>query len=199
MWLVFSELFEEEQCRRKGGYSCTHKILHVFFEGGFLLASFHSRFKVVFQLANLFHLANVSVQVVLFSHNLVLRTSLISLTWKVKEVFELYWFCCFSLCKAHLTYCFGDGCWFVQSFSRIFPIERLHPTDKIWLVLIIYLAIIINYYHPVLIHEKNWDHYLLAVSQWLWKYIWKSSIQSSGSLSLSQVICWNTVWLYRPS
>ena len=81
------------------------------------------------------------------------------------------WFCWFSICKEHLTYCFSDGCWFVQSFSQVFPVERLYPTGKIWLVLIICSAIIISYYHLVLGHEKNWDHYLLAASQWLCKYI----------------------------
>ena len=64
----------------------------------------------------------------------------------------------------HLTYCFSYGCRFVRGFFRIFPIEILHPTDKIWLVLIICLATIIRYYHLVSLHEKNWDHYLLAAS-----------------------------------
>ena len=52
-------------------------------------------------------------------------------------------------------YCFG--CWFVQSFIQIFRIEKLHPIDKIWLVLIICLVIIISYYHLVLLHEKSWE------------------------------------------
>ena len=140
-------------------------------------------------MANFFDLTNVSVQVILFPLNLVLRASLTFLAWKVKEALGRCWFCWFSLCKTHLTYYFSDDCWFVQSFSRIFPIERLHPTDKIWLVLFTCLAIIINYYHLVSIHEKNRDHYFLAAIQWLCKCICKSSKQSLGPSSLSQVIC----------
>ena len=139
------------------------------------------------------------MQVILFPLNLVLRASLTFLTWKVKEALGRCWFCWFSLCKAHLTYRFSDDCWFVQSFFRIFPIERLHLTNKFWLFLIICFVIIINYYHLVSIHEKNRDHYLLAASQWLCKYICKSSIQSLGPLPLSKVIWWNTVWLYMSS
>ena len=93
-----------------------------------------------------------------------------------------------------LLYCFG--CWFVQSFIRISQIERLHPIDKMWLVLIICLFIIISYYHLVSLHDKNWDDYLLAASQWLCKCISKTSIRSLVPLSLFQVIRWNTVWLY---
>ena len=143
------------------------------------------QFKVAFYLAIFFYLTNVSVQVILFPLNLVLRASLTFLTWKVKEALGRYWFCWFSLCKAHLTYRFSDGCWFVQSFYPIFPIKRLHPAGKIWLVLVICLVIIISYYHLVSMHEKNRDHYLLASSQWLCKCICKSSIQSLGYLSLS--------------
>ena len=87
-------------------------------------------FRVVFHLANFSDLTNVSVQVILFPLNLVLRASLTFLAWKVKEPFGRWWFCWFSFCMAHLTYCLSDGCWFVWSFSRIFPIERHHPTDK---------------------------------------------------------------------
>ena len=97
-----------------------------------------------------------------------------------------------TLCMTNLTYCFSDGCWFGQSFSRFFPIERLDPTDKIWLVvLIICLTIIISQYHLVSLH-KNREHYLLAVSHWLCKYICKSSIWNLGPLPLLQVFCWNT-------
>ena len=78
-----------------------------------------------------------------------------------------------------------------SKFSRFFPIERLDPTDKIWLVLIICLTIIISQYHLVSLH-KNRDHYLLAVSHWLCKYICKSSIWNLGPLPLLQVFCWNT-------
>ena len=88
------------------------------------------------------------------------------------------WFCWFSLCVSQLTYRFSDGCWFVQSFSWIFPVERLHSTDKIWLVLIICVVIIISYYHLVSLHEKDWDRYPLAVRQWLCKYICKSSMRT---------------------
>ena len=77
-------------------------------------------------------------------------------------------------------------------FSRNFPIERLHSKDKIWLVLIICLAILISFYHLVLLHGKNRHHYLLAVSHWLCKYICKPSIRSLGTLPLFLVICWNT-------
>ena len=90
-----------------------------------------------------------------------------------------------------LLHCFG--CWFVQSFIRIFQIQRLHPIDKIWLVLIIFLGIMIIYYHLVSLHEKNWDDYLQVASQWLCKYICKTSIRSLGPLSLFEVIHWNTV------
>ena len=70
---------------------------------------------------------------------------------------------------------------------------------KTGLSLIIYLAIIITFYHQVLLHEKNRNHYILAASQWLWKYICKSSIRSLGPLALLQVTCWNTVWIYMLS
>ena len=114
------------------------------------------------------------------------------MVWKEKEAFRWCIFFWLSLCMANLTYCFTDGCWTGQSFSRYFLIERLHPTDKIWLVLIICLAIIISYYHLVSLHEKNLDHYLLAVSHWLYKYICKSSLWNLGLKQLFQVICWNT-------
>ena len=144
---------------------------------------------MVFHLAIFFDLTNVFVQLILFPLNLVLRASLtFFLAWKVKEALGRCWFCWFSLCKTHLTYYFSDDCWFVQSFSRIFPIERLHPTDKIWLISIICLATIISYYHLVSLNLKNWDHYLLAASEWLCKYICKLSIRSLGPLSLFQVI-----------
>ena len=133
----------------------------------------------------------------LFRFHLTLSSGLLwlFLAWKVQEALGRCWFCWFSLCKAHLTYRFSDDCWFDQNFSRIFSIKRLHPSEKYWLVLIICLGIIINYYHLVLIHENNWDHYLLAASQWLCKYICKSSIPSLEPLSLTQVIYWNTIWL----
>ena len=44
-------------------------------------------FRVVFHLANFSDLTNVSVQVILFPLNLVLRASLTFLAWKVKEPF----------------------------------------------------------------------------------------------------------------
>ena len=154
---------------------------------------------MAFHLANSFDLTNVSVQVILFPLNLFLTASLTFFAWKVKEALGRCWFCRFSHCMAHLTYCLADGCWFVQKLTRIFPIERLYPTNKIWLVLIICLVIIISYYHLVSLHEKNRDHYLLGASQWLCKCICKTSIRSLGPLSLFQVICWNTVWLYMLS
>ena len=52
-----------------------------------------------------------------------------------------------------------------SKFFSNFPIERLHPTDKTSLVLIICLATIISYYHLVSLHEKNRD--LQAASEWL--------------------------------
>ena len=116
------------------------------------------------------------------------------MAWKVKEALGRCSFCWFSLCMTYLTYHFSDGYWFVQSFFRIFPIERIQPADEIWLVLIICLAIIMSYYHLVSLYEKNRDHY-----QWLYKYICKSSIGSLGPLSLFQVIHWKTVWLYMLS
>ena len=81
------------------------------------------------------------------------------------------WFSWFSLCMAHTTYRFRN-----QSFIRVFSLERLHPIDKIWLVVIICLFIIISYYHLISLDEKNRDSYLLAASQWLCKYICKTSI-----------------------
>ena len=109
------------------------------------------------------------------------------MAWKLKEVLRC-WICWFSLCMAHLTYRFSDGCWFIWSFFRFFPLERLHPTDRTWLVLIICLITINSYYHLVLLHEKNQGHYLLAAKEWLCKYICKSSIQSLGPLPLFHVI-----------
>ena len=67
------------------------------------------------------------------------------------------------------------------------------------MILIICLVIIISHDHLVSLHEKNQvDHHLTA-SQWLCKYIWKTSVRSLGPLSLFQVICWNTVCLYMLS
>ena len=110
------------------------------------------------------------------------------LAWKVKEALRWCWFRWFSLCMTHFKYRFSDGYWFVRSFSGIFPIERLHPTDKTWSVLIICLATIISYYHLVWLHENNQDHYLQAASEWLCKYISKLSMQNLGPLSLFQLI-----------
>ena len=107
------------------------------------------------------------------------------LTWKVKEALARCWLCWFFLSIVHLTYGFSDGCWFVRSFSQIFPIESLHPTDKTWLVSIICLATIISYYHLVSLHEKNRGHYILAASDWLYKYIVRRLYEP---LSLFQVI-----------
>ena len=129
------------------------------------IAGWIPRFKVVFHLANSFDLTNVSVQVILFPLNLVLRASQTFFGMENKRnvrtmlillIFTLYGTYDISL------HCFG--CWFVQSFIRIFRIERLHPIDKIWLVLIICLVIIISYYHLVPLHGKNWDDHLLAAS-----------------------------------
>ena len=111
---------------------------------------------------------------------------------KAKEGLRRGWFCWFSHCMVNLKYCFSDGCWFSQIFARFLPIERLHPTSKMWLVLIICLPIIISSYHLVSLHEKNRCHYLLTVSHCLRKYICKSFIWSLGSLPLFQVIYWNT-------
>ena len=86
---------------------------------------------------------------------------------KVKEALVRCCSCWFLLSIAHLTYRFSDGCWLVQSFIRIFPMERLHHTEKIWLVLIICLVIIFSYYHLVSLHGKNRYPYLLGTSQWL--------------------------------
>ena len=46
------------------------------------------RFKEVFHLTNFFDLANVSVQVILFPLNVILRASLTFLTRKIKEALE---------------------------------------------------------------------------------------------------------------
>ena len=46
------------------------------------------QFKVAFYLAIFFYLTNVSVQVILFPLNLVLRASLTFLTWNVKEALK---------------------------------------------------------------------------------------------------------------
>ena len=139
------------------------------------MASFHSRLKSIslrwffdlqiFLIQQMFQFKKFCFHSALFSGLLWLY-----LAWKVKEALGGCWFCWFSLCMAHLTYYFSDASWFVQSsnspkkFARIFPTERLHPTDKIWLVFIICLAIIIGYYHLVSLHEKNQDHYILAAS-----------------------------------
>ena len=146
------------------------------------------RFKEVFHLTNFFDLANVSVQVILFPLNLILRASFnffdkenkrSTRTMLILLILTLYGTFDMSLQWWLL--------WFVRSFSQILPIERLHPADKN-LVLIICLATIISYYHLASLHEKNRDHYLLAASEWLFKYICKPSIQSLGPLSLFQVI-----------
>ena len=68
--------------------------------------------------------------------------------------------------------------WLLINFSWIFPVERLHSTDKNWLVLIICVVIIISFYDLVSLLEKNRDRYPLAVSQWLCKYICKSSMRT---------------------
>ena len=152
---------------------------------------------MVFHLANSFDLTNVSVQVILFPLNLVLRASLTFFGMANKRsVRTMLILLILTLYGTYdiLFHCFG--CWFVESFIRNFRKERLHPIDKIWLVLIICLVIIISYYHLVPLHEKNWDDYLLAASQWLCKYICKISKRGLGPLSLFQVIRWNTVWLY---
>ena len=147
-------------------------------------------------MANFFDLTNVSVQVILFPLNDVLRTSLTFFGMESKKSTRTM-LILFSLFMVYLTYHSSDGCWFVQRFSQIFPIERLHPTDKIWLVLIICLVVIISYYHLVSLHENNRDQYVLAASQCLYAYICQTSIQTLGSLSLLfQVIYWNIVWLY---
>ena len=112
LWLVFSELFEERWYRflkrliwMEGGYGYTQKKLHAFFKwvfnGKFSWQTKVSRFRVVFHLANFFGLTNVSVQVILFPLNLVFRSFLTLLAWKVKEALWRCWFCWFSLCIAH--------------------------------------------------------------------------------------------------
>ena len=152
---------------------------------------------MVFHLANSSDLTNVSVQVILFPVNLVLKASLIFFSMENKRSFRTT--SILLILTLYGTYdisfhCFG--CWFIQSFIRIFWIERLHLMDKIWLVLIICLVIIISYYHLVQLHEKNRDDHLLAACQWLCTYICKISIRGLGPSSLFQVIRWNTVWLY---
>ena len=152
---------------------------------------------MVFHLPNSFDLTNVSVQVILFPLNLVLRASLTFFGMENKRsAGTMSILLILSLYGTYVISLHYFGCWFVQSFIWIFWIERLHPIDKIWLVLIICLVIIISYYHLIPLHEKNWDDHLLAASQWLCKYICKIFIQGLGPLSLFQVIHRNTVWLY---
>ena len=156
--------------------------------GGFLLANFHSRLKP-FSLANFFDPTNVSVQVILFLLNLVLKVSLTFFGMESKR--------CTPAMLILLIFTFYNTFdillqWWLlirlKFFSNFFS-RKTHPTDKIWLVLII------SYYHLVLLYEKDWDHYFLAGSQWLCKCTFKSSIQSLGPLLLFQVICWDNVWL----
>ena len=58
------------------------------FIGKFSMQAKIPRFKEVFHLTNFFDLANVSVQVILFPLNLILRASLTFLTRKIKEALE---------------------------------------------------------------------------------------------------------------
>ena len=154
---------------------------------------------MVFHLANFIDLTNVSVQLILFPLNLVLRASLpFSGTESIRSTRTMLILLILTL---YGTFDISLQWWLLipLKFFRIFPIEILHPADKIWLALIICLATIISYYHLLSLHEKNQDYYPLAASQWLCKDICKSSIRSLGPLSLFQVICWNTVWLYMLS
>ena len=151
-------------------------------------------------MANSFDLTNDSVQVILFLLNLILRTSLTFFGMENKRsVWTMLILLILTLYRTHDLSLHYFGCWFVQSFIRFFRIERLYPIDKIWLVLIICLVIIISYYYLVPLHEKNGNDHLLAVSQWLCKYICKISIRGIGPLSLFQVIRWNAVWLHMLS
>ena len=135
-----------------------------------------SRFKVVFHLSNFFDLTNVSVQVILFPLNLVLRGSLTFFGKESKRrARTMLILLIFALC---VTIDISLQWWLLISFSWIFPVERLHSTGKNWLVLIICVVIIISFYHLVSLLEKNRDRYPLAVSQWLCKYICKSSMRT---------------------
>ena len=68
------------------------------------------------------------------------------------------------------------------------PLFGMSAIGSFTIVLIISLATIISYYHLVSLQGKNRDHYLVAASEWLYKYICKSSIRSLRPLSLFHVI-----------
>ena len=135
------------------------------------------------------------VEVILFPLNLVLRVSLTFFGTESKRGPRTMFILLLLTWYGNMTYRFSDGCWLIQSFTRIFPIERLHPTNKTWLVLIICLVIIINYYHLVSLHEENRDHYLLGACKWLCMCICKTSIRSLGLFHYSRLFA-EAVWQY---
>ena len=130
---------------------------------------------------NFIDLINVSVQVILFPLNLVLRASLTNFGMESKKSSRMMFI--LLILTLSLQWWLLIRSKFFSNFSN----RKNRSYWQIWLVLIICLAIIIImrriiYCHLVSLYEKNRDHYPLAGSQWLFKYICKLFIRSLGPL-----------------
>ena len=163
--------------------------MHVFLSWIPMFVSFRSRLKALglswFLIRRIFWCNKCFI-----SLNLVLKGFFIFLAWKVKETLGRLQF---PLWMAHITYNFSAvmAADLLKIILKFFLIERFDPIDKIWFVLIMCLVIIVSYYHLVSLHENNSDDSLLAVNQWLCKYIYKTSIRRLGPLLLFQATCWH--------
>ena len=135
------------------------------------MAIFHSRLKPLglgwlFIWQFFFDLINGSIQLILFPLNLVLRASLTFFGMESKRRARMMFILLI------LTTCDTFDIWlqwWLLVRSKFFSNFFNRKAPSYWqnlITLIICLITTISHYYLVSLHEKNWDHYLLAASQW---------------------------------
>ena len=130
------------------------------------LKSLSTQFKVVFHLAIFFDQTNVSVQVILFPLNIVLRASLTFFDMESKRSAQTMLILLIFTSQGTFDISLQ---WWLLIRSKFFLILSNRKTLSCRQNLISFnhlfsYNIIINYYHLVSIYEKNRDHYLLEAS-----------------------------------